>query len=265
MRCPGRQHTPKNIQRQVCFGKCQKPKPARSQRTTHTPVQRFARSTSTKQARCSAAWHLPATKAGHAKSGRTEAAGSRVQQPTSDEDELDAVLNTYKAGTKLELDCTNPRSILQLPEQTKEGFIDILTFVDTHIDITSGRHHTIGLAVSPIRVLSQNTCTRMEDAMPTAFGCGQGKAAAESYETSEGIAAAGHVDRPLIKLTLLHLPLLACWCTSNEGWHFLESGACSTCPFWTFRTILPRCSEATTAAEIIKGRSLTICPVFDSG
>ena len=43
----------------------------------------------------------------------------------------------------------------------------------------------------------------------------------------------------------------ACWCASYEGWRFLEADKCATFPFWTFGTILPGCSGATTAAKLM--------------
>ena len=75
---------------------------------------------------------------------------------------------TYKHTAGLGHDCINPKAILQLPVELRVRFIDLLMAFEakqvkalswSHMMVLkpkpSGGHHTVGLIVAPLRVLSR--------------------------------------------------------------------------------------------------------------
>ena len=120
----------------------------------------------------------------------------------------------------------------------------------------SGGHRTIGLTVSPLRVLSRLRRTlRGFGALGAGGGGGSKGAPAVGGCTAFGLGQ-------ILRARRARSPLgggrqdkfsKATWCASYEGRRFLDADKCATFPFWAFGTILQGCSGATTAAKLMVG------------
>ena len=133
----------------------------------------------------------------------------------------------------------------------------------TH-DGISGGHRTIGLTVSPLRVLS-----RLRRPLAQEWGC-RGKACDRNGGGSKRAPAGGGfvVVGPGQVLrtregdkTRIPKRLLACWCASYEGWRFFEADTCATFPFWVFRDYSPKLQWRHHGSQIDVGHSSGNCAI----
>ena len=221
--------------------------------------------------------------------GDQEDWGEPLPRPSLDE--VDGVCKTCKSAAGLCHDCINPKAILQLLEELRVRFTDLLMAFEAscvkplcwaHMMVLrpkpSGGHRTIGLTVAPLRVLSRLRrpfAQKWENEHDADYfwGC-QGKACDRAAWAHSILVAAAKGRQQSAASLLLDLAkfyehvghdhlweegiktgfprrLLACWCASYEGWRFFEADKCATFPFWAFGTILPGCRGATTAAKLM--------------
>ena len=203
-----------------------------------------------------------------------EEVGEPLPRPSLEE--VDDVCKTYKSMAGLGHDCINPKAVLQMPVELRVRFIDLLVAFEAklvkrlcwaHMMVLrpkpSGSHNTLGLTVSPLRVLSRlrrPLAQKWENDHDAAYfwGC-QGKACDRAaWVRSIVVAAAKGRQQSAASLSLDlakfnehvghdHFPgrrgdttsfprrLLASWRDSYEGWRFLEADKCATFPFLGLR------------------------------
>ena len=213
--------------------------------------------------------------------------GEPLSRPSLEE--VDNVCKTYKHTAGLGHDCINLKAILQLPDDLRVRFIDLLMMFEAKLVKPLNWSHMMVLSPSHLEVTAQSasrwlrcgSCrgfagrwrssgrtSTMRPISGTAKACDRAAwahsivvAAAKGRQQSAASLLLDlakfyeHVGHDHLweegRKTRFPTRLLACWCASYEGWRFLEADKCATFPFWAFGTILPGCSGATMAAKLM--------------